>query len=625
MQRGNRRKNRARKSLEPSLGERLVSPLCSASRVAREHIRRWRPLAVLLHLCILLVGARSVGYAADPVKIVVNGVEGDVRKNVESVLQLPPGLVENGKVNTFWLERFRKQVPDKVSQAVEPFGYYNAKVSTDLKSVGKGDFKLTVAITLGPPVHVEKLRVAVKGPGANEEALGKLTDNFPLQRGDVLRQDTYEQAKQGLKSRAVDLGYLDADFTTHVIRVDPSQQSAQIDLILDTGPQFHFDDTTLVGAPQYPDSFLRRYLTYKSGQVFSYAKLGQAQLNLLDSDRFKQVLLNPQVKNTHNHRVPVAIRLIPAPSRRLRPGVGYGTDTGARISLNYKDLNVWGRGHEFDINFVLAQLSQSLVSTYILPSSRSIHTKTAFRLGMQRQTLTTYDSQSIYAEVERLRDFGRGRLGSVYLRLLEERSDVGGERTSSQMLLPGVRFSLNRYPDFRRPPSGYQVSLEARGGHQYLGSDTGLLQFLLSANTLIPLPGRFSLFLRGDSAVSFQNQPLQDIPASLRFFAGGAKSVRGYSYQSLGPKDASGNVVGGKDRLVGSIELDRDIFQNWAVAAFYDVGNAFNSFSNMNLAQGAGIGVRWYTPVGPVRLDLARQIDVTNPAYHIHVSVGLGF
>jgi len=591
----------------------------------RARIRRWRPLVVLLHLCILLVGARTVGYAADPVKILVNGVEGEVRKNVESVLTLPAGLVENGKVNTFWLERFRKQVPDKVSQAVAPFGYYDAKVSTDLKSVDKGDFELTVTIELGHPVRVEKLRVAVKGPGANEDALGKLTDNFPLQQGDVLRQDTYEKAKHALQSQAVDLGYLDADFSTHVIRIDRSRQGAQIELVLDTGPRFFFGDTTLQGAPQYPDPFLRRYLTYKAGDVFSYAKLGQAQLNLLDSDRFKQVLVRPQVNQPENQRVPVTIRLIPSPSKRLRPGIGYGTDTGARLSLNYKDVDVWNRGHEFGVDFVLAQVKQSLVSTYFLPSPRNINTKTAFRLGLQRETLPTYDDQYIYAEVERLRGFGGGRLGSVYLRLLEEKSDVGGDRTSARMLLPGVRYTLNRYPDIRRPRSGYQISLEARGGHQYLGSDTGLLQFLAGASTLIPLPDRFSLFLRVNSAVSFQNQPLHDIPASLRFFAGGAKSVRGYSYQSLGPKDANGHVVGGRNLLVGSIELDRAIFQNWAVAVFYDAGNAFNSYASMNLAQGAGIGVRWYTPVGPVRLDLARQIDVVSPAYRVHISVGLGF
>lgn len=580
---------------------------------------------VLLISWIVLVGAGTVVHAAEPVKVAIKGVEGEVRKNVETVLALPAGLVEKGQVNRFWLERFRRQIPAKVRRAVEPFGYFAPAVSTELKVRGKNEFLLTVEIDPGKAVRIGRIRVAVQGPGAKEEPLEKLARTFPLARGDILRQDLYEKAKQSLRSRAMDLGYLDADFPIHVIRVEPSRFSAQVDLVLDTGPRFYFGDTTLEGGAAYPDPFLRRYLTYKPGQVFSYPKLGQTQLNFLDSDRFKQVLLKPKIKGATHQRVPVAIRLVPSASRRLRPGIGYGTDTGARLSLSYKDVNVWGRGHEFDVNFILAQLKQSLVSTYLLPSSKNIKTKTAFRVGLQRETLSTYSSQSIFAEVERIHNFGRGRLGSVYLRLLQEQSDVGGDRISSRMLLPGVRFSLNRYPDIRRPTSGYQISLEVRGGHQYLGSDTGLLQILASASTLLPLPGRFSLFFRGTSGVSFQNQPLHDIPASLRFFAGGAKSVRGYSYQSLGPKDSNGNVVGGTNLLVGSAELDRAIFQHWAIAAFYDVGNAFNSFANMDLAQGAGIGVRWYTPVGAVRVDLARQIDVARPAYHIHISVGIGY
>jgi translocation and assembly module TamA len=586
--------------------------------------RHFSPVLLTLGL-LLLVTATAVYAAADPVQVVIRGVEGEVRENVATALTLPAGLVEKGKVNRFWVERFRKRSADKVRHALEPFGYYRATVSTALKEVGKNEFRLTVDIRPGEPVRIGQIRVAVKGAGSEEEALGKLTDNFPLKRGDVLRQDIYEKAKHALRSRAIDLGYLDADFSTHIIRIGRSRQEAQVELVLDTGPRYYFGDTTLQGAPEYPEPFLHRYLTYKRGDVFSYAKLGRTQLNLLDSDRFRQVLVRPQVGRPRDHKVPVTIRLIPAPSQRLRPGIGYGTDTGARISLNYKDVNVLKRGHEFDVNFVLAQLKQSLISTYILPSPKNINTQTAFRLGLQREKVTTYNTQSIYAEVERLRSFGQGRLGSVYLRLLEEKSDVGGDRVSSRMLLPGVRFSLNRYPDVRRPRRGYQVSLEARGGHQYLGSDTGLLQFLAAASTLLPLPARFSLFLRVHSAVSMQNQPLHDIPASLRFFAGGANSVRGYGYQSLGPKDASGTVVGGKNLLVGSIELDRALFQNWGVGVFYDAGNAFNSFAAMDLAQGAGIGVRWYTPVGPVRLDLARQIDVLRPAYRVHISVGFGF
>ncbi|MEJ2699953.1 MAG: POTRA domain-containing protein, partial [Desulfuromonadales bacterium] len=456
---------------------------------------------------VLLLSAVTSSWAAERVQVVITGVEGEVRKNVEAALALPEGMVSEGQVNRFWVERFSQQAPKKVRQALEPFGYYNPSVVTHLDALEQDRYRLTVEVKPGEVVRVEKVRVALEGDGSAENSLKKLVEDFPLKLGDALRQDKYEAAKGALKSRAVELGYLNADFSTHVIRVDPSRKAAQIDLVLDTGPRFYFDGTSFKGKTPYPETYLRRFLTYKAGDVFSYAKLGQTQLNFFDTDRFKEVLVTPKTKSAKDLRVPVEIHLAPSPTRRLRPGIGYGTDTGARVSLNFKDLNVFGGGQEFSTDFVIAQLSQTLQSNLILPSSTNINSYTAFRAGLRRETLVSYDTKIAFGEVERLHGFGRGRVGSVYLRVFQEEDDIGGEKTRSHMVMPGLRFSQNGYTDLRRPKSGYRISLETRGGSQNFGSSTGLIQFLADANTLVPLPGRFSIFLRMNSGVTFQNQP----------------------------------------------------------------------------------------------------------------------
>jgi translocation and assembly module TamA len=125
--------------------------------------------------------------------------------------------------------------------------------------------------------------------------------------------------------------------------------------------------------------------------------------------------------------------------------------------------------------------------------------------------------------------------------------------------------------------------------------------------------------------VSYLADPLADFPPSIRFFAGGDQSVRAFSYQSLGPKNAQGQVVGGRDLLVGSIELERALFQNWGVSLFHDAGNAFNSFTNVHLYQGAGIGLHYYTPVGGLHLDLAKRLETSKQIYYIHFNVGFQF
>src|SRR5512139_3240369 len=131
-----------------------------------------------------------------------------------------------------------------------------------------------------------------------------------------------------------------------------------------------------------------------------------------------------------------------------------------------------------------------------------------------------------------------------------------------------------------------------------------------------------SLLARVQGGTIWRNEPLREIPPSLRFFAGGDQSVRGYAYQTLGPRDSSGDVVGGKHLLVGSIELERPLSENWGLALFYDAGNAFDSISAYELFEGAGCGLRRYTPVGPLKVDLARQVGVSDPSYRLHVSIG---
>jgi translocation and assembly module TamA len=150
----------------------------------------------------------------------------------------------------------------------------------------------------------------------------------------------------------------------------------------------------------------------------------------------------------------------------------------------------------------------------------------------------------------------------------------------------------------------------------------GLLQIISQGSHILPLPWRLSLHSRVKAGVTLLSDPLSDLPPSLRFFAGGDQSVRGYTYQSLGPVDANGQVEGGKHLFEGSVELERALSQDWGVSLFYDAGNAFNSFDKIHLAQSTGVGLHYYTPVGALNLSLARQVGVEDPGLRITFTVG---
>ena len=191
--------------------------------------------------------------------------------------------------------------------------------------------------------------------------------------------------------------------------------------------------------------------------------------------------------------------------------------------------------------------------------------------------------------------------------------------------MPGLRFSGDHYDNPTRPLRGFRYAFDLRGTDQWLGSDTELLQLVSGGSWLLPLPLRLSLHTRIQAGITLLSDPISELPPSLRFFAGGDQSVRGYAYQSLGPTDAAGQVVGGKHLLFGSVELERALFSNWGVSVFYDAGNAFDTLSDIRLAQGAGIGLHYYTPVGGLNLSLARQVGVDDPDYRVHFTVGFEF
>jgi translocation and assembly module TamA len=599
--------------------KRPVSHLSGLSKL-RQECFLLLPLPLLVFIILLVMPATSS--AADPLEIVITGVKGELLENVKAALALQPGLVQNGKVDELWAERFERQAPERVRAAVEPFGYYNPKISTSLENTGEGTYRLSVDVDAGTPVYLANVEVSVNGPGVDEKSLRSLESSFPLSKGDVLRQDKYEEAKGALIARAVGLGYLDASYPAHEILVDRQKSQASIRLTLETGPRYRFGDIRFEGAPQYPDTFLRRFLTFKSGQVFSLEKMGETQLNLMNSERFSDVVVSPEKEKAVGLEVPVVVRLTPAPSRHLRIGAGYGTDTGPRVSFDYRNLNFLKRGRELKASLNISSRIQGFGAAYIVPSAGSIDSYNEVLLDLKRERVTTYKNKTISLEGNRTRSFGHGRIGAVYLKLQREDFTIGSDRSRALLVMPGVRFSARRYDSLVRPTRGYRYAIDLKGTHRAIGSSTSFVQVEADGDAVLPLPWRLSLMSRFKAGLTLQSESLRELPASIRFFAGGDRSVRGYGYQTLGPKDATGTVIGGKNILVASVELDRAILSDWGVAVFFDIGNAFDSFTDVTLFKGAGVGVRYYTKIGAIRLDLARQVDVKNPRFRVHITVG---
>jgi len=558
------------------------------------------------------------------VKIEITGLSGARLQNVEAALTLPPGIVRNGTIEERWLERFAGKAPKMVADALEPFGLYRSETKVTIEKADELTSRVMVHVNPGPPTVVRSLTVKLTGDGSQEKSLLREVREFPLRQGDPLDHQLYEQGKRALRLEANNLGYLETDYSTHVIRIDPDEDAADVELILETGPQFYFGETTFDDENEsFPEEFLRRFVTYREGEVFSHRELHRSRLRFYAADRFDNVLLVPLIDEAVDNKVPVRINLATGKRHRLRPGIGYGTNTGARISLSYKNMISGEHPHARLVDLTLAEKTQFFEASYTIPQAGSADNNLIGTVGVRHEDIDTYETQMYYAELEETYGLARGKIGSLFLRYLYEDGDVANEDNNvAKLLIPGVRYYQRAYDDPLNPNSGYQFRVEVRGSYDFLVSNLSIGQVIAAGSFMLPLTRNLTLHPRIEAATTIKDDDFSKVPPSMRFFVGGDNSVRGYAFKSRGPEDDNGDVIGGESLLVGSLELEYALNERWGLALFYDAGSAFDVSEEMDIIQGAGIGVRRYTPIGPIKLDLATKINDDDGGVRIHFSVG---
>ncbi len=181
--------------------------------------------------------------------------------------------------------------------------------------------------------------------------------------------------------KAVDLGYLDAAFSVHAMRISMERRRGDIELVLQTGTPYRFGEVVFQGLAGYPESFLRRYITFKPGDAFSYEEMARTQANYVNADRFREVVVNAGKEAAGEGILPVEIGLTPGPTKSVRLGAGYGTDTGPRATLRYRDVNMFDRGQEWHTEAKISPVLQGISSRYLFPSQRDWQTYTALSAG----------------------------------------------------------------------------------------------------------------------------------------------------------------------------------------------------------------------------------------------------
>jgi translocation and assembly module TamA len=579
--------------------------------------------------------------ASANIDVEIHGVEDQLRTNVLAYLSFER-YKKRTDLSADTLERLHNRVEREVQSALKPFGYYEPKVESDVKDLGHGDWRVTIDINPGDPVLVQKLDVRVSGPGATDPLFERITSNPPLHTGDRLSHAIYEAIKSDLQRTAATYGYLDAKLTRNELVVDPSNHTATITLEMETGERYRFGATTIEQS-SVRDSLVRRYLRYKEGDYFDLTQVLRTQFALDDAQYFTNLEVLPQEANRQAHTVPVDIHADKSRRHRYSFGAGYATDTGVRGTLAWENRRVNSLGHRFSLTVEASQIERYLLQArYIIPIGDPAVENLTFQSTVEQLKLAdiTTHTQSIGPSVTKL---GGNWQYVLFANAMRTTDDNPFEQSNTERLVvPGIDIASVPKGYLGEPMFQHPFFAEIRGSHTGIGSDADFLQLHLQAERVFRIADKWHLLLRDELGTTAVNH-FDQLPAIMRFFAGGDNSVRGFAFNELSPIDAvcttdtSGHPLyvpgthtcvqqkgtvkdGGKHLITGTVEIIRDLPRNFGVATFFDYGNAFNHWGDP-LEFAAGIGFRVRLPVVTLGVDVAEPLSRSGgPRLHINFS-----
>jgi translocation and assembly module TamA len=569
----------------------------------------------LLYLLVLFFLLPSPLGAAVTVDVQVKGVKGAMYDNILSRLKIFLHK-DSRRLTGFEITRLHRHAEADIEEALAPFGYYAPSIVGTLEQDGDA-WRAVYTVDRGEPVRVTAVRISVEGPGGDD--LAWAANEFPLKTGDVLDQDRYEKGKKQLVRSALRLGFLTARFSRLELRINRQAKTGEVDLVLDTGPRYLFGITTSDQKIIKP-GLLARYLPYKVGDPWAPARLFELQRILYATDFFSRVSVRGDIDAAQDLQIPVTVELeTPQHLNRYSFGLGYATDTGARTQLQWRNRLLNTNGHKARGALQIAELENKFTLRYDIP--RNDPRYDSYVVG------ATYNDQSWEQTQTRLMaagltlDHGEPRIRyGASIEGRNEKYDVGATSGTSKLLMPGANLAMIWADSLVSTRNGLQLAVNLNGASEATGSDATFLQ-VTGSSKLIFSPFRpWRLIGRGTLGATLVDS-IDDLPPSLRYYAGGDQSIRGFDYKELGTKDSSGTVVGGRYLVVGSAELERSIDERWSLAAFFDVGNAMDD-PKVDFEQGAGIGMRFRLPFGQVRLDLASALSDDNNPVRLHLSVG---
>jgi len=569
-------------------------------------IRSSLPASSLAALIVLFSLLPSPAMAGTPLEVKLVGLTDPLQQNALHFLDIEKHKNDE-ELNLRWIQRLHEQAPQEIRDALQPYGYYKPEIQAELTE-NEGEWLATYTVDKGEPIDTKTRDIQWTGEGASNPVFQKSITEYHQKTSNLLVHKEYESDKSHFMNLALSNGYPKAKFTKSEWLVDLDTNSANLTLHMDTGPLYYFGDVRF--KQDFLDlELLQHYVTITKGEAYSHEALLKFQQNLIASNYAQEVTITPLFQEAIDQQLPLDVLMKPIAPHKFLFGFGYETDIGPRGSARWTDRLINRHGHHSDVYIKISQKEGILQGQYNIPVVKPLTDRWVSTASYEYEE--TPDTSSNTMELETA--FVRRNLPDThfykgFILASNEQFTVGNDpKVTTNLLTLGGTMRFSEMEETLFPQNGHYLFADLRGAGEALLSDTSFGR--------IHLKGRYMMGLgengRIDSRVELGGAWVDDFsiyPTSLRYFAGGDSSVRGYTYESLGPKNDEGVVVGGKQVFTGSLEYDHRIAESWVIAGFMDAGNAYND-EIKKIYVGAGLGFRWLAPFGSLRVDIGYPLN----------------
>ncbi len=539
----------------------------------------------------------------------------DARKNAEIYVSMIPTEEMDGSLRNFYLVR------TAIQKAISVYGYFNSTIKFDVVAPEEGEKKGTLIVTVnqGPATDIAGINVNVTGQAHDDEAFEKLLTQVPA-IGTQLNQQTYDNFKEDLRQLGIERGYFDADFTSSQLDVKPSTQQAWWNLDYDSGTRYKFGRFTFENS-QIRQDYLRHIMHMKDGDPYNMEDLAALNSDLSSSGWFKVILFQPKI-NKEDKTVNVNVLLYPQKKNVFKVGIGYSTDVGARFQLGWNKPWVDSKGQSLRSNFYISKPKLAIEAAYRMPLLKNplnYYYEAAYGIEREKQNDTTTNATS--ASFMRYWNRETGWQNGLGVRVRYDSFTQANQSHKTLLIYPTVSATRTRFRGGLFPYWGDTQRISIGVGSKAWGSQVNF--YKIEASTIwIRTYFKKHRFISRAGAGYLKTSDFDRIPPALRFFLGGDRTLRGYKYKTVAPRDSEGKLVGGSIMGYAGLEYDYQLFPKWWTAVFADTGFVSDKFKHSDLRYGTGFGLRWISPVGPVKFDIATPVHSDHHNVQFYLSLG---